>query len=207
MKDKKRSYTTLKTAFVIFFSLVLFLGISWGYLEITLKKNEESVDTKDYTIPYESIPDNCGLLLQTPLESQWLIYLDFEDEQITVLEASRIKSDFKEYLGYSIDYRIDADYELIAGVIDRVGGIELNVDGTTLRYTGIQVCDLLCCNSYENIKRQVLSEFLYNISKKGFSKNDFAYIIDNSDTDLTVPACFDWPQRLSQMCRSVSFVN
>lgn len=174
---------------------------------MALKKHEASVDTKDYTVPYSTAPDNCGLLLCAPLERQWLIYLDFEDEQIMVLEGFDIKSDSLEHLGYPIDYSIDADYEVIGEVIDRTGGVELSIDGATLRYTGVQVCDLLCSDNAEDIERQVLAAFFKNISKNGFSKSDFAYIIDNSDTDLTVPVCFDWPQRLRQMCRSVSFVN
>ena len=207
MKKNKKDYTALKTAFVVFFCFLLFFGGSWAYLEMTLKSNESSVDTKDYTVPYDSAPDNCGLLLEAPLESRWLIFLDFEKERIMILEASALKSDSTEHLGYSVDYRIGADYELIAAVIDRVGGIELNIDGTHLRYTGVQVCDLLCSNDSKEIQKQVFLAFFENVSKNGFSKNDFAYIMDNSDTDLTMPVCFDWPQRLSQMCRSVSFVN
>lgn len=207
MKKNKKNYTALKTAFVVFFCFLLFFGCSWAYLEMTLKNNQSSVDTKDYTVPYESVPDNCGLLLVAPLDSRWLIYLDFEKERIMVLEATGIKSDSTEYLGYSVDYRVSIDYDLIAEIIDRVGGLELNIDGATMRYTGVQVCDLLCASCSKDIKQHIFLTFFENISKYGFSKNDFAYVIDNSDTNLTVPVCFDWPQRLSQMCRSVSFVN
>ena len=207
MKKNKKDYTALKTAFVVFFCFLLFFGGSWAYLEMTLKSNESSVDTKDYTVPYDSAPDNCGLLLEAPLESRWLIFLDFEKERIMILEASALKSDSTEYLGYSVDYRIDADYELIAEIIDRVGGLELNINGTLLRYTGVQVCDLLCVNCSKDTKKQIFSTFFEKVSKNGFSKNDFAYVIDNSDTTLTMPICFDWPQRVSQMCRNISFVN
>ena len=207
MKTIKKNYTALKTALAVFLSFLLFFGVSWGYLETTLKKNEASVDTKDYTVPYQSTPDNCGILLQTPLERRWLIYLDFENEQLMILQASPLSSDATEHLGYPIDYHINADFELISGLIDRVGGVELKIDGTTLRYTGVQVSDLLCSDDRNDVKKQVFSAFFENISKNGFSKGDFVYIIDNSETDLTMPVCFDWPKRLEQMCRGVSFVN
>ena len=111
------------------------------------------------------------------------------------------------HLGYSIDYSITLDYDIIAGIIDRIGGIELESDGELLRYTGIQVVDLIYTNEPKDAARNIITAIFSAISKNGFSKSDFVYIIDNGNTDLTVPICFDWPLYIKALCRNFSFAN
>ena len=45
---------------------------------------------------------------------------------------------------------------------------------------------------------------LEKISENGFSKDDFSYIIEYGNTDLTVPVCYDWEKYIKQMCSSVN---
>ena len=207
MKKRGKNRTALKSAFVIFFCFIMFFGGSYAYLWSNLKETEKSADTKDFNVPYSSVPADCGLLINAPLNQKWLIYLDFTETVCTVISCDDIKQDAKMHLGYSIDYTITLDYDIIAGIIDRIGGIELESNGELLRYTGIQVVDLIYVNGENISARDIISAIFYAISKNGFSKSDFVYIIDNGNTDLTVPICFDWPLYIKSLCRNFSFAN
>ena len=136
-----------------------------------------------------------------------MIYLDFTDTVCTVISCDDINQDAEMHLGYSVDYSITLDYDVISGIIDRIGGIELETNGELLRYTGIQVVDLIYTNKENDIDRDIISAIFSSISKNGFSKSDFVYIIDSGNTDLTVPICFDWPLYMKSLCRNFSFVN
>ncbi|MBQ2315881.1 MAG: hypothetical protein II372_01090, partial [Clostridia bacterium] len=133
MKKRSKNRAALKSAFVIFFCFILFFGGSYAYLWSNLKETEKSADTKDYNVPYSSVPADCGLLINAPLNQKWLIYLDFTETVCTVISCDDIKQDAKMHLGYSIDYTITLDYDIIAGIIDRIGGIELESNGELLR--------------------------------------------------------------------------
>ncbi len=207
MKKRVKNRTALKTAFVVFFCFILFFGGSYAYLWSSLKDTRQPADTKDYNVPYNSVPDNCGILINAPLNQKWLIYLDFTDTVCTVISCNDIKRDAKTHLGYTVDYSITLDYDIISGIIDRIGGIEIETDGELLRYTGIQVVDLIYTNEENDIDRDIISAIFSAISKNGFSKSDFVYIIDSGNTDLTVPICFDWPSYMKSMCRNFSFAN
>ncbi len=207
MKKTKKNRTVLKTAFVIFFCFILFFGGSYAYLWGSLNQNQQAADKKEYKVPYNSIPVNCGILVNAPSDRKWLFYLDFTDTNCTVISCDDIKQDTKTHLGYTVDYNVTLDYDTVSGIIDRIGGIELEYEGERLRYTGIQAVDLLYMQDSDDIARDIIIAIFGAISKNGFSKSDFVYIIDSGNTDLTVPVCFDWPQYISALCRNFSFAN
>ena len=67
-------------------------------------------------------------------------------------------------------------------------------DGIKTRLTGIQTVKLLNNNSQN--ETEILSCVLDAVSETGLSIQDLVFLIENSDTDLTGPDCFDWPERL-----------
>ncbi len=196
-----------KRAVVIISSaLVFFLG-AYAYLDYNLNRQTAEADRKDYTVPYEQKLENAGIVFLLPDGSAVLAYLDFENDCINVINIERYDSGNDLYYGYTADFTVETDYKLIGGIIDRIGGVNIEIDGEILRYTGIQVIDLISQNSNDNIKNQIIIGIFEQISKNNFSKDDLLYIIENSNSSLTVIDCVYWLDHIGQICRTINFVN
>lgn len=199
--------TVFKRAVVIVSSaLVFFLG-AYAYLDYNLNKQTAEADRKDYTVPYEQKLENAGIVFLLPDGSAVLAYLDFENDCINVINIERYDSGNDLYYGYTADFTVETDYKLIGGIIDRIGGVNIEIGGEILRYTGVQVIDLISQNSNDNIKNQIIIGIFEQISKNNFSKDDLLYIIENSNSSLTVIDCVYWLDHIGQICRTINFVN
>ena len=66
-------------------------------------------------------------------------------------------------------------------------------------------------NDYINVcsKCKLLSikQIFSKIAQNGFSKKDFLYVIENSETNLTVPDCYYWSDSIEAVCKTVVIVN
>ena len=163
---------------------------------------------KNYRIPYEALPDNCGVLFAFPDKSGCLFNLDFTNRKINGLIIENIEKDPVQLAGYTADYTVHSSYELIAGIIDKAGGVELEIEGEILRYTGIQIIDIISVTKdIDDIRYNVIIQVLQKISQNGFSKEDFSYIIEYGNTDLTIPICYEWDNYIKEMCGSVNILR
>lgn len=189
--------------------LGVLLGISYAYLS---NKNEEiktRVRSEKKDEPYVSnAPDNCGVCLIMPDDSGMLFYLDFKKTKITVLPISDATEISGDYLGYSVDYSVYADYNLVSGIIDRIGGIDIEENGEKMRLTGDGATELLSVNNNLDKKVKVLEATFNSISKNGLSRDDLVFIISNCDsTELSLGDCFYWAEYLSGMAENITVVN
>ena len=164
---------------IIFLSGAIFFGAAYAYLDYNINVDTADVDQKDYTVPYVRTPESCGIAFVFPDDSATLVYLDFEEENIRLLSIDSFDPSRPEYYGYTADYTVQTSYELIEGIIGRV----------------------------EDINRQILLQIFDKISKNSFSKDDFVYIIENSESDLSFVDCIDWLDYLKSMSGRVNFVN
>lgn len=206
-KSKKSLKLVLILCSVIVLCCLIMIGSSYLYLEISL--NSAQTDTEENNIPYSKpLPDSSGILLVLPDNSGYLIYLNFTDENITISKIDEIKPEEQTYFGYTVDYKIEADYITLANLIDRLGGIELYDNGETLRYTGFQVLDKISrTTESEDLKREVIRRFFDTVANLGIAKEDFVYIIENTETDLTVPDCYYWPPYITDIAKNLQFIN
>ena len=204
---KKKTFGIFKGLFVCFGCGVIF--VLTGYLYLSANIGDIPAENKTESVPYApSQPENAGVLLDIA-GSAVFFYLDFETERLPVMvidQTADLSQD--SYYGYPSHYKITADYSFLAGLIDRIDGIELVIDGEKLRYTGVQTVDLIArtAETYE-LKKQVISAAFEKIAKTGFSKSDFVYIIENSETNLTVPDCYYWADYLPEMCGGGGVIN
>lgn len=196
-----------KTALITVLCVAIFFGAAYAYLDYNLNKVVKDTEQKDYTVPYVRTPENRGIALVFPEDSAILVYLDFEDECIRLVDIESFDPACPQYYGYTTDYTVQISYELIEGIVDRVGGIELEYGGQKLRYTGVQVIDLIAYGHAQEMKRQIVLEIFNKISKNSFSKDDFVYIIQNSESNLSFVDCIDWIDYLKDMSGRVNFVN
>ncbi len=196
-----------KIAIITFLSGAIFFGAAYAYLDYNFSKTATDIDQKDYAVPYNRVPKSCGVVFVFPDNTATLVYLDFDRENIRLLNIDAYEQSCPEYYGYSVDYNINISYELIEGIIDRVGGIDITQNGETLRYTGVQVMDLIAYDRVEDIRKQILTQIFDKISKNNFSKEDMVYIIENSEGNLSFIDCIDWLDYLKSMSSRVNFIN
>lgn len=197
----------LKLSLIIILSASVFFGCSYFYLYKSLEKNQKNVDNKQENVPYFETPENCGLHFLLPAGKELLFFLDFEKEIAYIINIDKPYNKAKEYLGYPLDYRFTLDYPVLSVVFDRLGGLELESEGEVLRLTGIQVCDALCRDTSGDFFRETVTAVCKRISQNGFSGEDFIFLIDNTETNLTVPACLYWQDYMSNMFTNAVFVN
>lgn len=207
LKNKIFNKKIFKRAFIIFCCGALFFALAYTYLKFNLEKETQSTEQKDYTVPYEKTPENKGIVFVFPNNSAVLVYLDFESSGVRLLDIESFDSARPEYYGYAADYTVQTSYELIEGIIDRVGGIDIEQNGETLRYTGVQVIDLIAHGYDGDLKKQILLQIFEQISKNNFSKEDFVYIIENSESNLSFIDCIYWLDYIEEMCDKIYFVN
>lgn len=207
LKSKILNKKLLKISFVIFVCIVIFSLSAYAYLDYTLNRQTAKADRKDYTVPYSTKPENAGIAFALPDGSTVLTYLDFENLCIKILNLDDYDSENSLYYGYSVDYTVKTSYELISGIIDRIGGINLEIGGETLRYTGVQTIELISESTDKSIKFLIVEQIFKQISKNNFSKDDFVYIIENSKSDLSLIDCIYWLEYFSEMSEEIIFVN
>lgn len=197
----------LKNALIIFFCGAIFFGAAYAYLDYHVNNDTANVDQKDYTVPYNPTPENCGIAFVFPNNSAALVYLDFNNVNIRLLDIESFDPSRPEYYGYTSDYTVYTSYELIEGIIDRVGGIDINHNGETMRYTGVQVIDLIAYGYTADIKQQILLQIFKKISQNSFSKDDFVYIIENSESNLSFLDCIYWLDYIKEMSGRINIIN
>lgn len=164
-------------------------------------------EQKQESVPYKKTPSNCGISFVFPGGNASLVYLDFKKMCINVVEISEFDEKIYLYNGYTNDYQVYITTELLEGIIDRIGGIDLTFEDETLRYTGSQVMDCLIRDNTNKVKRQIISQIFEKISKNDFSKDDFVYIIENSKSNLKLIDCIYWIGYLKEMSATVNFIE
>lgn len=197
-----------KKIFIALFTVVLcsafFFFVSLFYLNMHIEKNKDA-DAEVLSEPYSAVPTNSGLLFRFEDGKGCLVYLDFEGKSTVAMFCD---GDVVRVGKYTADYTVDTDYYLFAGIIDRLGGIDLEYEGEMRRCTGMQAAEIL---SLSSDTRKTGTEILYaifdKISKNGFSKDDFVYIIKNGGTDLLVPDCFYWEDQMAEIAQNFEVIS
>lgn len=200
---KKIKYTLNLIAYCILICIV-FIGSGYLYLSRELKPTE----IKDESVPYyQALPDNKGILFDI-CGDRLLFYLNFEDKNIRIMFDHSDSKAGDTLMGYPVNFVVNGDYNLLAGIIDCVGGVEIHLANETLRHTGVQVSDILSRTTHrEDIIREIILSFFKKIQKNGFQKSDFLYIIENSDTNLTVPDCYHWSDYAKELSSDIKIIN
>ena len=193
-------YITLYIIFIV--TAVLYACITYPVNDI------KPAETKDYRVPYTPTPANCGVLFRFPDNSACLLNMDFKNQKMNGLFFEKLNNDESaDFAGYKNDYTVELNYTAIAGIIDRVGGIELTLNNETLRYTGVQICEILSVTKEKkDLNIAIFLQVLQKISENGFSKDDISYIIEYSNTTLSIPICYDWDLYIKQMCKNANII-
>lgn len=201
---KKKLKYILKLISVCLLSGIIFIGSGYLYLDGELETSEKPTESIPY---YNPIPENKGIMFDI-YGDRTLIYMNFEEETITAVFDNKNTQVGENLYGYSVDYFVEGNYDLLAGIINIAEGINLDISGENLRYTGVQVTDLLSrTDNKTELKRELITKILEKLKSTGFSREDFLFLIENSKTTLTIPDCYDWSDYIGDLCKNFKILN
>ncbi len=189
----------LKTFVISGWCLAVFIGVGYYYIQSQTTPAKSETESVPY---YEYTPENKGVLLNFGTRCVYT-YLDFANLAVTVI----INPENTEEKGYATDFIVDADYTLIAKMIDYFEGVNLDIEGETLRYTGGQVVDLLSSNNDNELREKIISSVFLKIKEQGVGVDFFNIIIINSKTDLKMPDCYFWKDKIDDISNNINFLN
>ena len=201
---KRNTKIFFKTVIISALCLTVFIGAGYYYLSRNLVKTE----TKPQQIPYyQETSQNAGLIFDV-LGDKTFIYLDFENTKLSISlfpEESQIMGN--NIYGYPLDYKIGTDVDFIADFVDYLDGIELTLETETLRYTGVQVADIILSDNEKQLKQQIATAILHRISENGLGKDFFLEIVENCETNLTVPDFYCWPDYIKKLAQNPHIIE
>ncbi len=193
-------------ALIFIFSMLCVFMVSGGYFY--LRRNIGASENLVSEVPYTfSEPEEEGILVECG-GRQVFFYLNFNDSCLSIVFPPHLDQTAKEVYGYPINHTVRSDDSLLVEAIDELNGIELTQGGESLRYTGVQVTEMLSymADTIE-MEREILTALTQKIAQNGFDRQSFLELIENSETDLTVPECYFWSDYLIALCKNVNFVN
>lgn len=196
-----------KTAFIVIFCAALFAFSSYLYLSYSLKQSKKAADRKAEDVPYFNPPENCGVLLGLPSERSVLFFLDFEKEILYIIDVNTHFSESEAYVGYPVDFKCKADYYTLSLFLDRIGGVDFETEEGFCRLNGIQICDMIKTENSDEMRFNLVCAFCERVSQTGLTADDFVFLTDNCDTDLTMPVCLYWCDYMKGMFANPVFVN
>ena len=187
MKTKTKQIIVLTA--IITLSICAFIGCSFVYIYLKSNLSAEYTDKTQSLIPYSNVPKAATISFIFPDDSGMLLTLDFENGSIGA-DFSKDRS--------GADFTVKTENETISGFIDRIGGIEIPLDGTVYRYTGLQAVRL-SQNGYVT-KPQVVKAVFSKIAANGITRDQLKYLFSHSHTELTMAQYYSWPEWLKEMC-------
>ena len=202
MSGKIKSFLTV---------LIVVLGCSsfyiiggYLYLDSEMKPTEQNTSSVPY---YSEEPENVGIMFDLGGQKTYC-FLDFYYKKINIIFDAESFVWEDSIMGYPIDYNLQLDSDVFAEIIDFVGGIELENDEGVLRYTGVQIMDMMIySNDYKRNEREITRKVIKKIGENGLTKEELFYIIENSETEITVPVCYYWTDYIKELCSSLNEIN
>lgn len=183
-----KKYKTVATAFIItalfFCSALCLLGIflvpaEVGTPELPAGETVSGID-------YGSAPEPISIRV-TSSDGGALLYLGFNTRSVDVrLFENGIDSEAAD-----ADYYIKLSDGFLGRFCDRLGGLTLNVSGQKETYFGVALEQYIAEDRDIYKMREISSAFFEKIAKTGLSSEDFAFIIEDVETDLNFPVCYD----------------
>ena len=200
---KRKIFGIIKLLSLCVICCSLFVGGGYFYLRQNFKEAENKVSSVPYSF---SAPENKGIMLSV-CDSLTFLYLDFGEERLKVIIPPGTEYD-GEIFGYPIDFTVKTDYRFVSKLIDCADGIELDISGETLRYTGVQISDILSRTvDASELKRKIIITLLEKIGENGLDSEFFDFLVESTDTDITVPDCYYWEKYIMKLCKNGGIIN
>lgn len=143
-------------------------------------------------VPYSSVPENKSILVLHEKGNGALLYLNFSNIALEIHLFDKNCEEEAEKLGYIINYKMEITNDFVFSLCDRIGGIEIAENGETYKYLGASLGQFLEKKPNIDTMLKISEGFFEKFSKIGLSSADFMFIMENTDTNLNYPTCYDW---------------
>lgn len=195
---------SLRTVSVVLFSLSVFCGlltiIGILLLPAEIATPEKYAGENISGIPYSDTPQNKGLLFTLPDSSGAFIYFDFDDILTHCYLFNENAAENAENLPYFIDYTFNITPEFLAALCDRLGGVVMtDKNGVSSLYFSASLTAFWQNVPTEEQRLQHCISFFDKIAKTGLSSEDFMFIIEETNTNLSYSVCYDWIPHIKEM--------
>ena len=156
-------------------------------------------------IEYSSAPQNQALLVTDEAGRGALVYLSFDDITTHVYLFEENAAENAALLPYNVTYQMKLPPDFLGRLCDRLGGIDIEIDGKTERYFSSSLEEFMGDSPNHEKLLIITKNFFEKIANIGLSSEDFMFIIEVSDTDLTYSVCYGLIDRISELCGNCVF--
>jgi len=179
-----------------------------GYLYLNSLVNDLLVSQKSESVPYGySVPSTTDILFKDN-DRYFLLLLNFKEQNLRAYFALENSPKAAELSDYIADFTVVCNYQMLEYFVDAVGGIELENSNESLRFTGVQISDILTnCQTTENDIKAIIESLFSKLSETGFKDEYLRYIMSNSECDIDYTRAFRWNEYLTEMCQDFEFLE
>ena len=203
--DKK---TILQITAVVLISALIFTAFVFV---LTRTKPLVSISVPKDDVPYEAEPEypaDTTLFFTFEDGFSLCVSLKFKEGFISALFLENAGKKAFENFGFYPSETIHFSYASLMDFIDTIDGITLDIFGEEMRYTGVQVCNIIAVNKdHVETKVKILKAVFNKIYKIGFSSDALYSIMNNTENTLSVPDCYGWTDYLGDLCNRYNIVN
>lgn len=176
-------------------------------MSLTFSRTNTPVLEEPSNIPYTENPKSSGILYLHEDGSGALIFLNFEQKTTAVNLFLNDAENKALSVGYEINYKLLGTDAFLCELCDRLGGIDIIENDSVYRFTGAGLAEKLLFSSSLEEKAKISEGFFEKISKIGFTREDFQFIIESTETNLNFPVCFSWDKVLKDTISQYIFEN
>ncbi len=199
MKNFKRAATAFFITAGAFCSIICMVGmfllpVRVGSSEIPAGENISGID-------YAKAPDPISLKIFSNEGGGMLLYFNFSAVTVKAYLFER----GEDLLQADTDYYMEFGGGFAGRLCDRFGGIEMESFGRKELYLGPALEQYLKTDGGIYKMQEISAAFFEKIANTGLSSEDLAFIMENGETDLNFPLCYDMLEYLPELFANVYF--
>lgn len=198
MKITKSVVVSVLATLTVCMGLLILAGILLIPAEIA--SPEQSVHENVSGIGYYDYPPSCGVLIVDSKDRGVFIYLDFKNIVTQVYVFGSSATQRAESLPYITHYTLMVEDDFAPRLCQRLGGIEItDGQGKKTLHFAPALQEIIKNNPGEEEILKISLAFFEKIQKIGLSSEDFMFIIEAAETNLSYSVCYDWISHIKVM--------
>lgn len=201
---KRKNIIALLLSIIISSATFFFCGLLLLPAEFVAESEPAPVDETVSGIEYYDL-ENRGVLFCLSDNSGLLLYLDFENCVLKIEIYNDHAAEQAEKSRYKPSYKIMTDTEFLCRFCDRIGGIDLGEGSGKRRFFSASLRQKLTEKTDYATREEISIAFFEKIAKIGLSSEDFKFIIEETNTNLSYPACYKWIPRFKELAENCVF--
>ena len=202
MRNSNKILLAFMSVFAAILGFCTFIGFLLLPAEIAPPK--QSVHENIEGIGYTKYPPSRGLLFLGEDGSGVFVFLDFSSISTYLYIFPEEAEKNTELLPYVTDGVFYLKGDFLPRLADRLGGIEMaDETGEKSLYFSSSVMAFCEEKLTYNKMLQLCISFFEKIAKTGLSSEDFMFIIEETDSNISYSVCYDWIPHIKEMLCNV----